>query len=465
VKVNCPDCGKKYLLKGRPKGESIECPRCSATIPLPEEAAAGRSALREELSRLASGQDEDSPRPRKAPRMQVTNPEDEQVFAGRGRVFMLIAGVLLLLLLLGGGATYLVMRLDPAVTVEGNGLVVVTNTPDEDPESGNETAGDGDAAPADTPVATTGDEAQLPAAVRRALFLARRPVTLCNEEQALERWRAALRLLEQHEDVAAGQIREAEQKIAELSETVQERREVVDELQSKLERARASAEGGRTPAALRQVEELLEQTDRLQCSGPAAREVREGSLALKQRLTGEGGEEDDGAVAIKPPKIVDDPDHILDKPAPGTEGRWSAEGWSNDVDISLEGQAPHLYRRLEHKRGSKGKWVVTMNRPIDLTEHKALMLDMRVQEQVSVALGVWVGNALYESRPVTLRKTDKWQLVEFDLKSDDFKCDRTNWNFGARLADPKAVTRFSLFFYSQARSPILFANVRLHKGD
>jgi hypothetical protein len=457
VKVRCPECGKKYLLKGRPPGPAIKCPKCSATIKVAPGAEPSRSALREELSRLAAEGDADSPQAR-APRMQVTDPEEEQMFSTRGRVMLLIASILLLLLALGGGAAWLAMRLG-GVTLTGDGMAVVVGnngaekTPDE---------GVGTETPVETAVqAQPADE--LPPGVKQALRQARRPVPVCQEEQAVEKWRAALRLLKEHEDIAAQEIAQAEQRIAELTETIDERRRQVEKLQSDLEKARASAEGGREPRARVLLQNVMRELGRLPCRGALADDLRETAVALQQQL--ESGQEDSGEPAVKPPTIADDPDHILDKPAPGTENRWRRENWANTIEVELKGEGEDLYRSLVHKRGSKQKWVVTMARPIDLTEYKFLLIDMKVHEPVRVALGVWVGNQLYESRAKALRKQDKWQNVTFDLKSNDFKCADTNWNFGARIADPAAVTRFSLFFYSQARSPILFANVRLHEGE
>jgi hypothetical protein len=462
VKVHCPDCGKKYLLKGRPRGTSIKCPKCSATIPLPEEAVPSRSALREELSRLASQDAAGELSRRRAPRVQVTDPEEEQFFSGRGRVFMLIAGLLLVLLMLGAGATWLVMRLDGNLSVQGSGVAVVmgnSETPDGDGQPPPETD-----TPVDTAVQPAPDR-ELPADVQRALWLARKKPPVCQEDQALQRWRAVLPMLKEHSEIASREIAEAEQQIAELSSKVQERRRQINRLRTQLGRAKEAAEAGRTGQARQQATRLIEQINRLQCSGPAVRELREQALALGEDPDAAGTDDGNGALAIKPPAIQDDPDHVLDKPKPGTDGLWSSAGWAKPSDVKLKGEAPdNLYRSIEHKGSGPGKWVVTMARPIDLTEYKTLMLDMRVQEQVSVALGVWLGNDLYESRAVNLRKTDKWQLTEFDLKSNDFKCEETNWQYGASLEDPAKATRFSLLFYSQARAPVLFANVRVHKG-
>jgi hypothetical protein len=299
--------------------------------------------------------------------------------------------------------------------------------------------------------------------VLSALRRARTPVPPCQEERAIEQWRTVLRLLRDHEDIAGERIAEAERRIASLSETINERRETVDELQSRLEGARARAEAGEETPAREQVREVLQDIGRLRCRDPRAEQVRQGAVALQKKLS--GAEAEESGPRTRPPPIVDDPEYVLDKPAPGTEDRWQGHDWANRVDVELKGRGEDLYRSLVHKRGSKKKWVVTMNRPIDLTDCKFLVMDMKVQEPVRVALGVWVANDLYESRDVALPKKDEWQSVVFNLKSDDYKCADTNWTFGARIDDPKAVTRFSLFFYSQARFPILFANVRLHKGD
>jgi hypothetical protein len=380
--------------------------------------------------------------------MQVTNPEEEQMFSTRGRVAMLVLSIVLLLGALGGGAWWLVNRLSGAVDIGQDGVSLVIGAADNHPEPETEVQGRTD---------------RLPADVERALKAARMPVPACEEQDALEQWDRVREMLEDYPEAAAEEIAQAQQRIADLKQKIAERRKAVRQVQNQLSKAAASARKGEKPEARRELQEVMRQIGELACRGPQVEQIQERAVALQNRLT--AAPEDDQEVAMAPPPIEDEPEQILDKPAPGTPNRWISERWANDVEIELKGRGQDLYRSLVLQRGSKGKWVVTMARPMDLSALRFLLLDMRVQEQVSVALGIWEGNQLYESRPFDLPNKDKWQSVAFDLKSDNFKCAETNWNFGARISDPKAVTKFSLFFYSRARHPILFANVRLHKGD
>ena len=47
------------------------------------------------------------------------------------------------------------------------------------------------------------------------------------------------------------------------------------------------------------------------------------------------------------------------------------------------------------------------------------------------------------------------------MKGRRFKCQATNWQFGAELQDPDSVARLSLLLYDRSQTPLRIRNVRL----
>lgn len=461
LKVQCQDCGKRYELRGQAKSPVIVCPRCAAKIKVPGFEGESRSALREELARLAA--EEPDSTPRQAPKMRVVDQSEEQILSSRGRVAAFIISILLILALFGGGGAWLVFRLGANASAAGpDASSKLLGGQDADPDTSLAVSSD---TPVDTAVQPQPAD-KLPSDVQLAFAEALKPHDPCGEDEALERWRKVAETLAPYEAVAAKQVETAKERIDQLEAVILERERGVKLLEARLEQARRIGEDGDRQRATNMLSAIVRDVGKLDCRGPVADKVRQDAIDLQKAYaeadTSSTTTEDSGE---RPPAIVDDADFILDKPAPGTETRWRDEkAWANAVDLKLLGAGENLYRSIEHQRGGKDKWVVSMRRPFDLSPYQHFVLDMKVEETVRVALGVWVGNDLYESREKAVRKGTGWQPVTYDVKGRDFKCAATNWNYGATITDPSKVTGFSLFFYSQARKPILFANVRLHKA-
>lgn len=447
IKVSCPGCGKRYAIRGRITRKTIECPKCKATIILPATPATSKSALREELSRLASQESAAvAPKRQPGPEMEVLSEEDERLLSHRGVVLAVVAGVVLLLAL-AGGVFFLVVRTRARAPLESEGgpgpVIVQADT------SVQEATGDG---VEPEPVA------ELPAGVTKALEEARAPVPPGAELQALNKWKQARDELKPYAVDHPDLWKEVGENIRDLEARLQaQRQEHVNNLIVQLEMARTAIQEKKLDEARKLaqtvIKELSEDKALSELAGDLADQAR-AVLASARQPAGNGG--------VEPPPIVDGSDLLIDKPRGVL--RWRAENWANPVEVKLEGspRADQQYVSVNLKRGSEQKWVVSMQGRLDLSQYEYLMMDMQVKDPVRIALGVWVGNQLYESRDQEVRPGNVWRTAAFNLTKGDFKCATTNWKYGAKIANPEGANRISLFFYSRLRSPVYFCNVRLH---
>jgi len=458
TKVRCPGCGKKYALKGVPSGPAIKCPNCGGTILLPEGVSGGRTSLRAELSRLASEATTES-RPQDAPKVRVVAAEEGEFLSRRARTAAIVVGALLFLLIFGGGGWWLYDRTKATITPRnpiGNGADSGGVEPD------TETA--------PVPVPGNGEEASgddLPEAVLAAHKTAKDSDKPCREREALANWTKLRTLLSRSLDIPAAKtmLAEAEDRIAELEETINRRTEQLDGIEKQLVDAQAMVDASRNDPAKTLLRAIKKQLGDLPCAGARGQNLLDGATALLARLDTTtvvaNGNGDDKTK--EPPPAVAQGDLIIDKPK-GVQ-RWRAPNWAGNVDIKLKGdfEKNEQYLSLDMKRSAGNKWVVSVPYRGDLTNYDTLLVDIRTNQDVNVALGIWIGD-LFETKPRRVRPTKNglgWTTVSFNVKGNGYKCKANGWTYGARLPDPSGVDTISLFFYKAASEPVDICNVRL----
>jgi hypothetical protein len=143
--------------------------------------------------------------------------------------------------------------------------------------------------------------------------------------------------------------------------------------------------------------------------------------------------------------------------------RWRAESWGNPLRLALEreGDGPGAVA-LTQERGGAGKWVISIDQPLDVSLYDSIAVDVEAGEPVSMSVAFWTdpGSSIFESRVKTAQKGEAGG-VTFPLKGRDFKSQSTQWQYGTAIQNAKSVTRISLFFYSRSQGPIRVRNVRL----
>jgi len=155
--------------------------------------------------------------------------------------------------------------------------------------------------------------------------------------------------------------------------------------------------------------------------------------------------------------------------APRGHQRWNSEDWANPSVVSLKAQSGGAGSGIvvERKPGDRGKWVVTISQPMDLSRYGWLSVEMRAEEPpVSVSVGFWTGpdGVLYETKPVVLTDGDRRTIV-VDLTTKDFKSEANGWEFGVPMADRAEVKRLSFFFYGEKTGAVIFRKVRVGTRD
>jgi hypothetical protein len=168
--------------------------------------------------------------------------------------------------------------------------------------------------------------------------------------------------------------------------------------------------------------------------------------------------------AVRQSSVRGEPVVVID--APGEVQRWQAESWADPVGLRLEAAEGSRFVVLEQKDGKAGKWVVSIDQPLDLTPYDSLTLDVRNEEPVALAVAVWTqpGSAMFETPTQSLPIGDHTG-VSFALKGKQFKSQRTNWQFGTEIGNPANAVRLSIFIYTRSQTPIRFRNVCLRKAE
>jgi hypothetical protein len=156
---------------------------------------------------------------------------------------------------------------------------------------------------------------------------------------------------------------------------------------------------------------------------------------------------------------------LVDGPFAG-KNRWNMEEWANEagVKIAPDGEAVCL----APEAGPRGKWVASVQQPLDLAEYDEIQATVRCDAETFVAVGVWTGPAdhphLFESKAIPVRP-GAWREISIPLGGTGFKSAGSDWEFGTKLLEPARTRRLSLFIYSGELPTVCWRNLRVLKGD
>lgn len=438
----CPDCGKRYRLQGEPGGKTLRCPQCGTELE-PVTDVPLRQRLKHELARLSAVPAADGAAGPGGARIRVAERPP------RPTRLWVLWGLLVLV----------------AACAVGGGWWAYARAHRAPPE--------------------------LPAQVRAAIAKAERSDVPGGEEQALADWRSARGMIMVHRiraglpDAFQDDIDGIEARVRELQETIRRRRAALPALQQALAEARAALEAGRSREARAALEGLLEtvqkadlrETDRAglrreiealmraAASGVAAAPARTARAAAPSAAASSGAPSVAGgrralAAAARRAPAAGTADVVIDGPAEAL--RWRAEPWGNPLTVGLEPGAAVVVRQAS---GALDKWALSMDRQLDVRAYGALAFEVQSADSVKVSVAVWTSpdNGMFEA-PVQTVRGGAWQAVSFALKGPGFKCQSTNWQFGAELANPGSVTRVTLLLYGRSQAPVRIRNVRLVRG-
>ncbi len=160
-----------------------------------------------------------------------------------------------------------------------------------------------------------------------------------------------------------------------------------------------------------------------------------------------------------------DPMVLIDAP----EGlqRWYGESWADPVRVGIEKRpgAKNDFVLLRQQDGDRGKWVVSIDQPMDLSAYDLISFEMQVREPIMVSLGVWTdpGGAIFETRAIAVAQGEPMS-ISFPLKGNEFKSSINNWQFGTDLKNANAASKITIFIYKRTRNPIRFRNLRVEKN-
>jgi len=450
LKVECPDCKMRYALKGRGDQTAIKCRKCGATIALPEAPTVtpgmARTALREELSRLAATElAADSATT--ASRVHIEEEEDHPLLSASSQKAVIVGAIILFLLVFGGGGFWLHWHITHD-DLTGGVIPTEDNTPVEDPpEVLPEPPKLSDAAQVAWDKAEAGD-----AGPKRA---------------ALALWDAAARLLEGETSVRGvpEMLQRARRRIGEIELAfVEARSSKLAQIGRMVTDAEAQANAGQRAAAKALLEQARTELGAIEVDGDDV--VRMGErIRLALGSLGEVAIDDASAPPPATPGWS-----VLDHPI--NEQRWICERWG-DASLAVftlkgDAKAKAQYVSMQMKKGTGGKWVASLRRPVNLSKYDLLRIHMRVKGSTSVALGIWVGSELYESRPQTVQEKDGgdgWREVTFNLRATTFKSKESEWQDKTKISDLGRVNKMSLMFYRHSRTPIEFCNLSVHRAE
>jgi hypothetical protein len=450
LKVECPKCKKRYALKGKVSQAAVKCGQCGAMIPLPETPDATRTALRHELSRLATA-DMATSSSASASRMHIEEEEDHPLLSSGSQKAVIVGAILLFLLTFGGGGFWLYWHITQEEPIARRTIPNVNDVPPD----GNEQ----DVLPQPEPIELS-DAAQ-------AAWDAAEAGDEGPESAALALWQAAVAALEA-ETTARGageMLQEARQRITTLESAVANARSIkLAQIGTLIADAEARAADGKHAVA----RDMLKRAGRdLNSVSGGGDDVVQMRGRIQQVLASLGTKVVDNAGGPPPPtpgwSVLDRPSKVQ---------RWICERWS-DASLAVfalkgDGAAGAQYIAMTMKTGSGGKWVASLQRPVNLEKYDLLRMHMRVKASTSVALGLWVGSELFESRPQIVKKgaaKDGWREVTFNLQAADFKSVSSKWKYKAKVSDLGRINKISFLFYRRSTKPVDFCNLTVHRAD
>ena len=185
--------------------------------------------------------------------------------------------------------------------------------------------------------------------------------------------------------------------------------------------------------------------------------------------------------AIGPPPVLPrQPAPDPDKPIASTSGAegmeikgWQGENpqWSNPVQTGLspligDDRLDGVKNALEVKFGKGGKDKATIKKPVNLdaTEDHVLVLrvrnkgDRNVRVAVALKTGQWV---YFESPQQSVKESDGWKELRFDLKGKDFKSEKSEWTNNASIDGLDDVKEVQVLLYNQdAEGSALISGMR-----
>lgn len=202
------------------------------------------------------------------------------------------------------------------------------------------------------------------------------------------------------------------------------------------------------------------------------------TLARLDQLEAIVGRSDD---AIGPPPVLPrQPAADPEKPIASTSGAeglevkgWQGENpqWSNPIktrlapligDDRLEGVKNAL--EVQFTKGDKDK--ATIKKPVNIDASEDHVLAIRVRNKgdrsVRIAIALKTGQWVYfESPQQSVKESDGWKELRFDLKGKDFKSQKSEWNNNASIEGLDEVKEIQVLLYNQnAEGTALISGMR-----
>jgi len=443
----CPDCGKRYKLQGEPTGKVVRCPGCGAELERATDVPL-RQRLKYELTRLSAVPVTEESDGAAGARIRVAERKARPI--GQWILWGCV-GLLLIGLAAGGWWAYASAHRPPL---------------------------------------------ELPPEARAALAKAERADLPGREEQALMDWRTARGMIVLHR-VREGQpeafqdlVDRADERIRQLQATIRQHWAGLQPLQRAMNDAQAAYNAGRNREAQTMLEGLLEQiakadipqSDRKRLlsqaeslltlartaasQAPAAstgRPARTGTRTSATRTAStsrSGASRAAASPAATSSAAASTPaanELVLDGPTDALN--WRVETWANPATLTLEPGSAVVIRQ---GAGTSDKWAFSMDRAVDLSSYTRLAFDIESDQPVRLSTALWTGpgQTMFET-PIETSRGGRWRQVSFALGGRRFKCQATNWQFGAELENPESVARVTLLVYDRSQTPLRIRNVRL----
>ncbi|MEW6358970.1 MAG: hypothetical protein AB1696_21740, partial [Planctomycetota bacterium] len=181
--------------------------------------------------------------------------------------------------------------------------------------------------------------------------------------------------------------------------------------------------------------------------------------------TGPAGAEGCRSQTPSPPAIgpykVEDAAWIVDDFGTGAS-YWQVETWANPATLRVaDGEL-----KIELGEGKHDKSAIARAATLDLSDRSKLILDVRNdgQKDVKVAIAFTTGgaNTFFETEQATA-KPGLNKNIAFDLKSEKFKSQATEWKHSAKISDANAVKRVIILIYGESKGVLCLDNIRFEK--